>query len=435
MNFKNMSLSGKIFVGLFGGFIFGLILTGVSGTNESIAHFIDSSVIGTFTVAKNLFVNALKMVVVPLVLVSLICGTCSLSDPSKLGPLAGKSILLYLLTTATAISLALAFASFFEPGSGISAEDIAAAAKDYVPKEAPPLSSVFSGLVPSNPFKALSGGNMLQIIVFAILFGIAISRSGEKGQKIATLFESMNEVILKLVTIIMNIAPYGVFCIMSIVVYTTGMDAIKDLAVYFVLVAITLVIHMLLTYPTLLILFAGLNPVILITKLRPAILFAFSTASSAATLPVTMEVARKRLGIGKTTASFTLPMGATINMDGTAIMQGVATVFIAQLSGVDLSSTQYLTIILMATMASIGTAAVPSVGLVTLTMVLTQVNLPTEAIAMLLGVDRVLDMMRTAVNITGDVTVATIVSKSEKDICLETFNDPNAGVDFEGAKT
>ena len=162
-------------------------------------------------------------------------------------------------------------------------------------------------------------------------------------------------------------------------------------------------------------------------------LFAFSTASSAATLPVTMEVARKRLGIGKTTASFTLPMGATINMDGTAIMQGVATVFIAQLSGVDLTSTQYLTIILMATMASIGTAAVPSVGLVTLTMVLTQVNLPTEAIAMLLGVDRVLDMMRTAVNITGDATVATIVSKSENDLCIDTFNDPAAGIDFEGS--
>ncbi len=434
MDFKSLSLSSKIFIGLFGGFAFGFVLVGLASTGAEVAGFIDNNVVGTFSVAKTLFVNALKMVVVPLVLVSLICGTCSLSDPKKLGPLAGKSLALYLLTTATAISLALAFASFFEPGSGISADEIAAAAKDYVPKEAPPLSSVFSGLIPSNPFKAMSGGNMLQIIVFAILFGIAISRAGEKGQKIASFFESMNEVILKLVTIIMHIAPYGVFCIMSVVVYTTGWDAITKLLVYFTLVAVTLVIHMLVTYPTLLVVFARLNPVILITKLRPALLFAFSTASSAATLPVTMEVARKRLGIGKTTASFTLPMGATINMDGTAIMQGVATVFIAQLSGVDLTSTQYLTIILMATMASIGTAAVPSVGLVTLTMVLTQVNLPTEAIAMLLGVDRVLDMMRTAVNITGDVTVATIVSKSENDLDVAIFNDPNAGLEFEKVK-
>ncbi len=431
INFKKISLSGKIFIGLFSGFIFGFLLVSISETSEMISLFIQSTVIGTFEVIKTLFVNSLKMVVVPLVLVSLICGTCSLSDPKKLGPLAGKSLALYLITTATAISLALAFASFFEPGSGISADKIADAAKDYIPKIAPPLSEVFGGLVPSNPFKALSGGNMLQVIVFAILFGIAISRSGEKGQKIAVFFESMNEVILRLVTIIMNIAPYGVFCIMSNLVYTTGFDAITHLATYFLLVAVTLIIHLLLTYPTLLILFSGLNPIILITKLRPALLFAFSTASSAATLPVTMEVSRKRLGIGKTTASFTLPMGATINMDGTAIMQGVATIFIAQLSGVDLSSTQYLTIILMATLASIGTAAVPSVGLVTLTMVLTQVNLPTEAIAMLLGVDRVLDMMRTAVNVTGDVTVATIVAKSENDLCLETYNRSDAGLSFE----
>ena len=429
--FKEMSLSGKIFTGLIGGFLFGLILVALSGLNPWVDVFIEESIIGLFSVAKTLFVNALKMVVVPLVLVSLICGVCTLTDPSKLGPLAVKSLGLYLLTTATAISLALLFASFIDFGAGISGEEIAAAAKDYVPKEAPPISAVFSGLVPSNPFQAMSGGNMLQIIVFAILFGIAISRAGEKAKKVSSFFEALNEVILKLVTIIMHIAPYGVFCIMSTVVFSTGLDALAKLASYFILVAVTLVIHFALTYPTFLVLFAGLNPLTLIKKLRPAILFAFSTSSSAATLPVTMEIARKRIGVGKTTASFTLPMGATINMDGTAIMQGVATVFIAQISGVDLNSTQYLTIILMATLASVGTAAVPSVGLITLTMVLTQVNLPTEAIGMLLGVDRLLDMMRTSVNVTGDVTVSTIVSKSENDFCIDTFNDPEAGLDFE----
>jgi Na+/H+-dicarboxylate symporter len=196
-------------------------------------------------------------------------------------------------------------------------------------------------------------------------------------------------------------------------------------------VAVTLLIHVLITYPTLLSLFAQLNPLILLKKMRPALLFAFSTSSSAATLPVTMEVARKRLGVGKSTASFTLPLGATINMDGTAIMQGVATVFIAQLYGVDLTMTQYLTVILMATLASIGTAGVPSVGLVMLTMVLNQVNLPSEAIGMLLGIDRLLDMMRTAVNITGDATVACIVAKSEGDLDIETYNNPYAGLRFE----
>lgn len=426
---KNMSLSGKIFLGLFAGLVFGLILVGLANISDSISSFINSYLVVGFTIAKTLFVNSLKMVVVPLVFVSLICGVCTLSDPSKLGALAGKSLSLYLFTTAAAITLALSLASMFDLSSGLSM-----AGSDYVAKTAPPLTEVLGGLVPSNPVQAMSAGNMLQIIVFAILFGLAISRAGEKAKSIASFFESLNEVVLKLVTIIMNIAPYGVFFIMSMVVYNTGLDAILNLLVYFALVTGALLMHMTITYPTLLVVLTGLNPVILITKLRPALLFAFSTASSAATLPVTMEVARKRLGIGKTTASFTLPMGATINMDGTAIMQGVATVFIAQLAGVDLSMSQYLTIIMMATLASIGTAAVPSVGLVTLTMVLTQVNLPTEAIGMLLGVDRLLDMMRTAVNITGDTTVATIVSNKEDDFDISIFKDPNAGLDFENEK-
>ncbi|MGB0496051.1 MAG: dicarboxylate/amino acid:cation symporter [Kangiellaceae bacterium] len=426
MTLKNMSISGKIFFGLFAGLVFGLILVFLAGLSESLREIINSYLVVGFSIAKTLFVNSLKMVVVPLVLISLICGTCSLSDPSKLGALAGKSLILYLFTTATAITLALTLASMFDLSSGLSM-----AGNDFTAKTAPPLTEVLGGLVPSNPVQAMSSGNMLQIIVFAILFGLAISHAGEKGKSIATFFGALNEVILKLVTIIMNLAPYGVFFIMSLVVYNTGLEAIANLAKYFALVAGVLVIHMLVTYPTILVILTGLSPIILIKKLRPALLFAFSTSSSAATLPVTMEVARKRLGVGKTTTSFTLPMGATINMDGTAIMQGVATVFIAQLAGVDLTMSQYLTIIMMATLASIGTAAVPSVGLVTLTMVLTQVNLPTEAIGMLLGVDRLLDMMRTAVNITGDTTVATIVSKKENDLCVDTFNDPNAGLDFE----
>jgi len=424
--FNQLSLSAQIFTGLAAGALFGFVLMGLASIGGSVTPFIDTGVMGFFEVIKKLFINALKMVVVPLVLVSLICGTCSLSDPKKLGSLASKSIGLYLLTTAMAITLALVLANIFDPGAGVQVTSAG-----YQAKEAPPLTDVLANLVPDNPVKAMASGNMLQVIIFAILFGLAISRAGEMGQKIAGFFNQLNEVILKLVTLIMHIAPYGVFCIMATVVYTTGFEAFKNLAVYFFLVAGALIMHILITYPLILSLFARLNPKTLFVKMRPAMLFAISTSSSAATLPVTMEVARKRLGVGKTTASFSLPLGATINMDGTAIMQGVATVFIAQISGVDLTMTQYLTVILMATLASIGTAGVPSVGLVMLTMVLSQVNLPSEAIGMLLGIDRLLDMMRTAVNITGDATVATIVAKSEGDLDINAFNDPDAGADFE----
>ncbi|WP_205859071.1 dicarboxylate/amino acid:cation symporter [Pleionea sediminis] len=424
--FRSLSLSAQIFAGLLSGLIFGLIITGIEKVAPGTASIWQGYLIPSFDVIKTLFINALKMVVAPLVLVSLICGTCSLSDPKKLGSLGGKSIALYLMTTATAITLALVVANIVDPGLGIEKQDI-----PFDPKQAPELKEVIANLVTDNPFKSLAQGQMLQIIIFAILFGLAISRSGEPGKKVASFFQNLNEVILKLVTIIMHIAPYGVFCIMTAVIYESGFEDIKKLGAYFGTVAFTLLLHGAITYPVFLTLFGRLNPLILLTKMRPAMLFAFSTASSAATLPVTMELARKRLGVGKSTSSFTLPLGATINMDGTAIMQGVATVFIAQMYGVDLSITQYLTVILMATLASIGTAGVPSVGLVMLTLVLTQVNLPSEAIGMLLGIDRILDMMRTAVNITGDATVATIVSKSEGDLNEDMFNDPAAGRDFE----
>jgi len=424
--FNELSMSGKIFSGLLAGVVFGLLLTLAGSLGAGFTEVVDSYVMATLGIIKTLFINALKMVVVPLVLISLICGTSSLSDPKMLGSIGGKSILLYLLTTAIAISLALMVANFFQPGAGVEYSDT-----DYVGKHAPPLTEVLGNLVASNPVQAMAQGNMLQIIVFAILFGIATSRAGAAGVQIASFFNNMNEIILKLVTIIMNLAPYGVFCIMAMLVYDTGLDAIADLAVYFGLVIGVLFLHLGLTYPLLLTVFTGLNPLILLKKMRPAILFAFSTSSSAATLPVTMEVARKRLGIGSTTASFTLPLGATINMDGTAIMQGVATVFIAEISGIDLAMSQYITIILMATLASIGTAAVPSVGLVMLTMVLTQVNLPSEAIGMLLGIDRLLDMTRTAVNVTGDATVSTIVSHSNGDLDVAIYKDPEAGQEFE----
>jgi Na+/H+-dicarboxylate symporter len=419
---NKLSLSSKIFIGLLCGIFAGWLLAQMG---ES--AFVDT-ILGALAVIKSLFVNALKMMVVPLVLVSLICGTASLSDPKQLGSIGGKSLLLYLCTTAIAISMSLFFANLVNPGAGV-----VSSGAEFSGASPQPLSQVLGGLVAANPIQAMASGNMLQVIVFAILMGLAMSAAGESGQRVASFFNDLNNVILKLVTLIMNLAPMGVFAIMTLVIHDLGLQAITNLATYFVLMVVLLLGHMSITY-SLLVAIAGLNPKTLLLKMRPAMLFAFSTSSSAATLPVTMEVARKRLGIGRSTASFCLPLGATVNMDGTAIMQGLATVFIANMAGVDLHFSQYLTIILMSTLASIGTAAVPAAGLVTLTMVLTQVNLPTEAIGMLLGVDRLLDMVRTTVNVTGDVAVSSVVAKMNGDLDRAIYDDPNAGLDFENDK-
>jgi Na+/H+-dicarboxylate symporter len=289
------------------------------------------------------------------------------------------------------------------------------------------LAQVIIDIFPDNPFKAMAQGNMLQVIVFALLFGISIALSGDAGKRVAGLFDDLNIIIMKLVTVLMNLAPYGVFALMAKLFATIGIDTISSLLTYFVLVLFVLAVHALVAYPIILKLMSGLSPILLLKKVRDAVIFAFSTASSSATLPVTIETAIRKLGVNNSVASFTLPLGANINMDGTAIMQGVATVFIAQVYGVDLSVSDYLLVVLTATLASIGTAGVPGVGLIMLAMVLEQVNLPVEGIALIIGVDRLLDMTRTAVNVTGDCMVSCIVAKSEGELDLKTYRDPNAG--------
>jgi Na+/H+-dicarboxylate symporter len=387
---------------------------------------------GIFNVIGQIFIASLKMLVVPLVFVSLVCGTCSLSDPSKLGRLGGKSLLLYIGTTAIAISLAVFFALLVSPGEGISLTPEA----QYTATEAPSLAQVIINMFPDNPISAMAEGNMLQVIVFAVLFGIAMAMTGEVGERLGKFFEDLNVVIMKLVTVLMNLAPYGVFALMAKLFATIGLDTITSLLQYFLLVLFVLGVHVFVSYPIILKLLSGLSPIKLLKKMRDAALFAFSTSSSSATLPVTLETATAKLGVSPSVASFTIPLGSTINMDGTAIMQGVATVFIAQVYGVDLSLGDYLMVILTATLASVGTAGVPGVGLIMLAMVLQQVNLPVEGIALIIGVDRLLDMTRTAVNVTGDCMVACIVGKSEGELDLKRYMDDNAGskeenVDFE----
>jgi Na+/H+-dicarboxylate symporter len=429
---KKLGLTARIFIGMIAGIVIGSLLqwsfddSGDFSFSVFGMHISSYGLLveGIFDVVGKIFIASLKMLVVPLVFVSLVCGTSSLSDPSKLGRLGGKSILLYIGTTAIAISLAVAFALLVAPGEGLNLVSQAT----YEAKEAPSLGQVIINMMPTNPINAMAEGNMLQIIVFSVFFGVAMAMTGEAGKRLTSVFEDLSTVIMKLVTILMNIAPYGVFVLMAKMFAIIEIDTILSLIKYFLLVVFVLLLHAFVSYSIILKLLSGLNPLILLRKMRDAALFAFSTSSSSATLPITMETATKKLGVKPTVASFTVPLGSTINMDGTAIMQGVATVFIAQVYAVDLTLADYLMVILTATLASVGTAGVPGVGLIMLAMVLTQVGLPVEGIALIIGVDRLLDMTRTAVNVTGDCMVACIVGKSENELDVEVFNDLNAGV-------
>lgn len=414
------SLTARIITGMVAGILCGFLIRTFLGDNSFINEYL---VNGLFDVGGKIFIASLKMLVIPLVFVSLVCGTSSLKDMTTLGRLGGKTLAFYIGTTALAISLALIMGIFLHPGAGA---DLTSAAS-FSTAEAPSLGQVIVGMFPSNPMAAMSQGNTLQVIVFAVLFGIAISLAGEAGQRVSDFFSDVNEVIMKLVTLLMKVAPYGIFFLMAKLFTGLGLDSIANLAAYFLVLVAALLIHAFVTYSILLKVLSGLSPIVFWKKMKDAIMFAFSTASSNATIPVTMETATHRLGVSNKVASFTIPLGATINMDGTAIMQGVATAFIAQAFGVELSIGDYMTVILTATLASVGTAGVPGVGLIMLAMVLNQVGLPLEGIALIMGVDRLLDMIRTAVNITGDSVVTCIVAKSENELDIDAFNDPKAG--------
>ncbi|NVC61514.1 dicarboxylate/amino acid:cation symporter [Vibrio sp. 05-20-BW147] len=417
---KPMSLTGRVILGMVTGILTGFAIRALFADNG----FVDAYIVnGLFEVGGKIFIASLKMLVVPLIFVSLVCGTSSLKDISTLGRMGGKTLAFYITTTAVAITLALTMGTVFQPGAGADLT----AASSFKSAEAPSLGQVIIDMFPTNPISAMAEGKTLQVIVFALLFGIAISAAGKPGERIAAIFSDLNEVIMKLVALLMNLAPYGVFFLMAKLFTGLGLGAIINLGEYFLVLTATLLIHGLVTYSLMLKGFTGLNPLTFLKKMEDAIMFAFSTASSNATIPATMETVKNRLGVDNKIASFTVPLGATVNMDGTAIMQGVATAFIAQAFNIDLSMGDYVMVILTATLASIGTAGVPGVGLVMLAMVLNQVGLPLEGIALIMGVDRLLDMIRTAVNITGDACVSVIVAKSEGALDLDRFADPKAG--------
>ena len=370
-----------------------------------------------FNLGGQIFKNLLLLIVVPLVFFSLVYGISSLSNMVKLGSIASKTVALYLMTTAFAVIIAIFFGWLFNI-SGYEGE----VGSFIAPSGEASLYDTVLKIFPSNIFGAFVENNMLGIVFISILFGIALNLTDDLTDKLSKNFERLNIVFMKIVLIIMSFAPIGVFCLMGSYVMAQGLNIFGDLIQYVLILMFVLFFHLIFTYSIILKIFANLNPIIFFKKMRNVALFAFSTSSSAATIPVTLKTVTDDLGVKKDVSSFVIPVGATINMDGTAIMQGLATMFIASTAGVDLSMVEYLQIVMLAMVASIGAAAVPSAGTITLALILSSLGLPLDAIGLILAVDRILDMIRTSVNVTGDSAVACIVANSENLLDKEVFN-------------
>ena len=415
---KKIGLSTQIFIALLIGALFGVV----------IHYWIPSSYIkdtviveGVLYVVGQGFIRLMQMLVVPLVFCSLICGSMAIGDTKTLGKVGVKTIGFYLVTTALAVCVALGSALLINPGRGL---DMDAVQKGTVSSttEATSLVDTLLNIIPKNPVQSMANGDMLPIIVFALFVGIMLAKLGTRGSVVANCFSQFNDVMMEMTMAIMKIAPIGVFCLIARTFATVGFSAFAPMLKYMGNVTLALAIQCLVVYQILLFVFTRLNPFKFIKKFLPVMGFAFSTATSNATIPMSIDTLSKKMGVSKQISSFTIPLGATINMDGTSIMQGVAVVFIAQAYGIPLTMGNLATVVVTATLASIGTAGVPSVGLVTLAMVLNSVGLPTEGIALIMGIDRILDMIRTAVNITGDAVCTTIVCHQEGSLNREVFN-------------
>lgn len=402
---EKRSLATKVIMALFLGALVGLILNLFA---PATFDFLNTYL---FVPLGRLFISLITMLVVPLVFLSIILGSAGLGDPQKLGRIGLKALTYFLTTTMIAIIIGLSLAAVIQPGA---AGDFDLEGAVYESTEAPPVGETLLNIIPTNPLAAMTDGNMLQIIVFAVFIGMALTALGERTKGILTLVEQGNEVMMYLVGMVMKFAPYGTFGLIATAIGSQGLPAIRAMGSYMVVVIAALLIHAAFTYGGTVAFLAKKSPVWFFKKFAPAMSVAFSTSSSNATLPISMEVAQKELKIPKAISSFVQPLGATINMDGTAIMQGVATMFIAQAYGIDLTFTQLVTVVLTAVLASIGTAGVPGVGLIMLAMVLSSIGLPVEGIGLILGIDRLLDMARTAINISGDAACALYVAETEK---------------------
>ena len=414
---KKIGLTTRIFIALILGALVGVIMH----------YFVPSGYIkdtvlvnGVFYVVGNGFLRLMQMLVVPLVFCSLVCGSAAIGDTKTLGKVGVKTLAFYLLTTALAVTVALSLANVINPGIGLNMEDIMAADNAAVTTEVS-FADTLLNIIPKNPIQGLAEGNMLQIILFALIIGIILAKLGEKTAVVANFFSQFNEIMMEMTMMVMSLAPFGVFCLIAKTFSGIGFDAFIPLLKYMCGVLLALAVQCFVLYMVMLKIFTGLSPIRFIKKFFPVMAFAFSTATSNATIPLSIDTLAEKMGVSRRISSFTIPLGATINMDGTAIMQGVAVVFASQAFGIPLGIREYIMVIATATLASIGTAGVPSVGLITLSMVFNSVGLPIEGITLIMGIDRILDMARTAVNITGDAVCTTVVASQNKELDRDVF--------------
>ena len=399
-----MSFTKKIIVAMILGITTGVFLN-IFSYDTSLSDFI---VINFFNIVSDLFISALKLVIIPLIFFSIVCGIISLSDDTSLSRLGIKTLSLYLFTTIIAISLGLLFSSFIDYEPILLSNLETNVSIDNIKTE--------SNIFPTNIFQSLSDGNIIHLLIFSVLIGIAASKVKDNAKTFINYFHEFNTVINELVKIIISFTPIAVYCILSKTFATQGLETLTPLMGYFFTVVFVLLIHFFITFSLLLKTFTNLNPKQFFINIKEVIVFTFSTSSSSASIPFTLKAATEKCGINKSISSFTIPLGATINMDGTAIMQGCATFFLASLYGIDLGMSEILTIVVTATIASIGTAGIPSAGIIMLTVIFTQIGIPLEGITLLLGVDRLLDMMRTSINVSGDLCISCIVASSENRI-------------------
>lgn len=411
---KKISLGNWMIIGMVLGFLVGMILN-FYVTNPIIKNTI--LINNVFYLGGTVFIRLMKMLVVPLVFFSIVVGVASISDIKKIGAIGVRTILLYLVTTAVAVTVALFIAGIVKPGLGLN---MVGTIQSNITATTP-IADTFLNIIPENPFNSLAHGDMLPVIIFGLLIGVILAKLREETQVINKFFTEGNTIMMEMTRIVMKFAPIGIFCLMAKTFATLGFDGILPIAKYIGCVLICLAVQAFLIYPSLLVIFTRLNPINFFKKFISVMFFAFSSSTSNATIPLNLE-RLSQLGVSRDVSSFTIPLGATINMDGTAIMQGCAVMFAAQAYGFDLGMSALLTVILTAVMASIGTAGVPSVGIITLNMVFGSVGLPTDAIGMIMGIDHILDMIRTAVNVTGDAICTIIVAFKNKSIDLDLYN-------------
>ena len=412
--FKKISLGNWILIGMILGFIVGLILNfWVKDPFIKDIVLIDN----VFYIGGTVFIKLMKMLVVPLVFCSIVVGVASISDIRKIGKIGGTTILIYLLTTALAITIALLIAGIIKPGEGLNMAGLAQANLTATQSMADTLINI----IPDNPINSLAAGDMLPVIIFGVLIGIILAKLREETKTVNKLFEEGNTIMMEMTSIVMKFAPIGVFCLMAKTFAGLGFGGLMPLLKYIGCVLLGLAIQAFIVYPSIMVILTRLNPIKFFKRFISVMFFAFSSSTSNATIPLNMEKLSE-MGVSRDVSSFTIPLGATINMDGTAIMQGCAVMFAAQAYGIDLGTSALITVVFTAVMASVGTAGVPSVGLITLNMVFNSVGLPVDAIGIIMGIDHLLDMFRTAVNVTGDAICTIIVSFRSKALDLDVFN-------------